>query len=61
LVEKPAPPRLPRLVNPRDLEVYRLYTDEKKAIRELSKKFGLSEIRVWGICTAARKKMLTVS
>jgi hypothetical protein len=59
LAEKPLPPRPPRPVNPRNLEIYRLHTVEKKTIRELSQLFDLSEIRVWGICTAIRKKVLT--
>jgi hypothetical protein len=57
LAEKPVPPRPPRPVNPRDMEIYRLHTVEKKTIRELSERFDLSEIRVWGICTAIRKIM----
>jgi hypothetical protein len=55
LAEKPLPPRKPRPVNPRDLEIFRLHTFEKKTIRELSDRFELSEIRVWNICTAIRK------
>jgi len=55
LAAKPAQPRLPRPVNPRDLEIYQLHTGEKKTIRELSERFELSEIRVWGICTSVRK------
>ncbi len=55
LAEKPLPPRKPRAVNPRDWEIYRLHTVEKITIRELSKRFELSEIRVWNICTAIRK------
>ena len=48
LAEKPAPPRLPRPINPRDLEIYPLHTGEKKTIRELSERFELSDTRVWG-------------
>jgi hypothetical protein len=56
LAEKPVPPRKPRPVNPRDVEIYRLHTVEKKTIRELSKRYRLSEIMVWNICTAIRKR-----
>lgn len=56
LAEKPLPPRKPRSVNPRDLEIYRLHTVEKKTIRQLAEQYRLSEIRVWNICTAIRKQ-----
>ncbi len=56
LAEKPLPPRKPRPVNPRDLEIYRLHTVEKKTIRQLAKIYRLSEIRVWNICTSIRKQ-----
>jgi DNA invertase Pin-like site-specific DNA recombinase len=56
LADKPLPPRKPRPVNPRDLEIYRLHTMNKVTIPELAEKYQLSEVRVWGICTAARKK-----
>jgi len=56
LAETPLPPRPPRPVNPRDVEIYRLHTAEKKTIRELSERYRLSEIRVWNICTAIRKQ-----
>jgi hypothetical protein len=55
LAEKPLPLRLPRPVNPRDLEIFRLHTAEKKTIRELANKNGISMKRVWGICTRMRK------
>jgi DNA invertase Pin-like site-specific DNA recombinase len=56
LAEKPLPPRKPRPVNPRDLEIYRLHTVEKMTIRELSLQYNLSETRVWGICTTRKKQ-----
>ncbi len=56
LAEKQLPPRLPRPVNPRDLEIFHLHTVEKKTIRELSERYKLSEIRVWNICTTVRKR-----
>jgi hypothetical protein len=56
LADKPPPPRKPRPVNPRDMEIYRLHTMNKLTIPELAEKYQLSEVRVWGICTAARKK-----
>ncbi len=55
LAEKPLPPRKPRPVNPRDREIFRLHTEEKQTIRELSKRFDLSEKRIWNICTVERK------
>jgi hypothetical protein len=55
LAEKPLPPRLPRPVNPRDMEIYRLHTSEKKTIRELANRYDISMKRVWGICTRMRK------
>jgi hypothetical protein len=57
LAEKPLLPRAPQPINPKDLEIYRLHVVEKRTIRELSEHFDLSEIRVWGICTAIRKIM----
>jgi hypothetical protein len=56
LAKKPLPPRPPRLVNPRDVEIYRLHTEEKKTIRQLAEIYQLSEIRVWNICTSIRKQ-----
>jgi hypothetical protein len=53
--------RPPRPVNPRDFEIYGLHNDEKKTIRELSVQFGLSETRLWGICTVVRKRMFIAS
>jgi hypothetical protein len=53
--EKPLPPRP---VNPRELEIYRLHTIDKKNIPELPEQYNLSEVRVRGICTAVRKKIL---
>ena len=55
LAEKPLPPKKPKPINPRDLEVYRLHVVEKKTIRERSDLYNLSEVRVWGICTPIRK------
>ncbi len=55
LAEKPLPPRPPKPVNPRDLEIYRMHTEEKKTIRQIAEQYQLSEIRVWNICTAIRK------
>ena len=60
LAEKPLPPRKPRPVNPRDLEIYRLHMEEKKTIRELAKEFNLKMKSVWGICTRMRKHELSV-
>lgn len=56
LAEKPLHPQKPRPVNPRDREIYRLHTIEKKTIQELSNLFQLSEVRVWGICSGERKR-----
>jgi len=56
LAEKPLPPRKPRPVNPRDVEIYRMHTVEKKTIRQLASLYHLSEIRVWNICTSIRKQ-----
>jgi DNA invertase Pin-like site-specific DNA recombinase len=56
LADKPLLPRPPRPVNPRDVEIFRLHIVDKKTIRELSERFDLSEIRVWNICTAIRKR-----
>jgi len=56
LAEKPLPPRSPRPINPRDVEIYRLHTVEKKTIRNISEQFDLSETRVWSICTSMRKR-----
>jgi len=53
--EQRAAPRPPRLVNPRDLEIFRLHTVEKKTIRELANRYDISMKRVWGICTRMRK------
>jgi predicted DNA-binding protein (UPF0251 family) len=61
LAEKPLPPKPPRPVNTRDVEIFRLHTTEGKTIRELSEQFDLSEKSVWGICTGIRKKMLAAS
>ncbi|MEW6093081.1 MAG: recombinase family protein [Chloroflexota bacterium] len=55
LAKKPLPPRKPRPINLRDLEIYRLHTGEKKSIRQLAEQYRLSEIRVWNICTTIRK------
>ena len=55
LAEKPMQPKPPRPVNPRDVEIYRMHTVEKKTIRQLARLYHLSEIRVWNICTAIRK------
>jgi len=46
----------PRLVKPRNLEIYRLHTVEKKTIHELAECFVLSQIRIWGICKKTRKR-----
>jgi DNA invertase Pin-like site-specific DNA recombinase len=46
---------LPVPVNPRDVAIYRLHTEEKRTIPSLAKEFGLSEKRIWGICTKMRK------
>jgi hypothetical protein len=54
LAEKPRQSRLPRPVDPRDLEIYRLHTVEKKTIRQIADIYQLSEIRVWNICTFIR-------
>ena len=55
LAEKPLPPRKPRPINPRDLEIYRLHLEEKKTIRELAEKYNLTMKSVWGLCTRVRK------
>jgi len=56
LAEKPLHQRKPRPINPRDLEIFRQHTEEKKTIRQLAEQYRLSEIRVWNICTAIRKQ-----
>lgn len=56
LAEKPLLPRTPKPVNPRDVEIYRLHTVEKKTVRQLADMYQLSEIRVWNICTVINKK-----
>jgi Mor family transcriptional regulator len=61
LAEKPLQPRLPQSVNPRDMDIFRLHTVEKKTIPEVAKKYNLSEVRVWGICTVVRKRMFIAS
>jgi hypothetical protein len=55
LADKPLPPRPPRSVNPRDLEIYRLHTVEKKTIRELANIHAISVKRIWAICTRVWK------
>jgi len=56
LAEKPLPPRKPRPVNPRNVEIYRLHTVEKNTIRQLAEMYQLSEIRVLNICTAIKEQ-----
>jgi len=58
LAEKPLPPRKPKPVNPRDLEICRLHSEEKMTIRELAGKYNLTMKSVWGICTRVRKLMI---
>jgi len=48
------PPPVP--TNPRDIEIYRLHTEEKRSVLSLAKEYGLKEKSVWGICTRMRKK-----
>jgi len=55
LEEKPLPPRKPRLVNPRDLEIFRLHTEENTTVRELAGKYNLTMKSIRGICTRIRK------
>ena len=55
LAEKPLPPKPPQPIDPRNLEIYRLHSIEKKTIRELANTYGISMKRVWGICTQMRK------
>jgi hypothetical protein len=55
LAEKPLPPRPPKPVNPRDMEIFRLHTEDKKTVRELARKYSLSMKSVRGICTRMRK------
>ena len=42
-------------INPRDLEIYRLRTEEMRTIPSLAEEFWLKEKSVWGICTKMRK------
>lgn len=39
----------------RDLKIYRLHVDEHVKVKTLAQQFGLSEKRIWSICTAVRK------
>jgi len=59
LAEKPLPPRKPRPVNPRDLEIYRLHTEENITVRELAGKYTLTMKSIRGICTRMRKYINT--
>jgi hypothetical protein len=56
LAEKPLPPKPLKPISPRDLEIYRLHTIEKKTIRELAITYRISMKRVWSICTRVRKR-----
>ena len=47
------PPPVP--TNPRNVEIYRLHTEEMRTIPSLAEEFGLKEKSVWGICTKMRK------
>jgi hypothetical protein len=49
------PPPVP--TNPRDVEIYRLHTEEMRTIPSLAEEFGLKEKSIWGICTKIRKVM----
>ncbi|MGA2505368.1 MAG: hypothetical protein ABSG01_14895 [Anaerolineales bacterium] len=51
--------RLSQPIHPGDWEIHQLHTVEKKTIQELLRKYDLSEVRVWGICTALRKQAIT--
>jgi hypothetical protein len=48
---------LPVPTNPRDVEIYRLHTEEMCTIPSLTEEFGLKEKSVWGICTRMRNML----
>ena len=50
------PPPVP--TNPRDVEIYRLHTEDERTIPSLAKEFELKEKSVWGICTKMRKMLV---
>ena len=51
------PKRPPRPTSARDWEIYNRHM-AGETIRALANQFGLSETRVWGICTKIRKHLL---
>jgi hypothetical protein len=55
LAHAPKKPKPEKPICPRDAEIYRLHTKEKRSIPSLAKEFGLAEKSVWGICTRVRK------
>jgi hypothetical protein len=57
LAPLPRKNRKKRPTNPRDLEIYRLHTEEKRTIASLAKGFGLAENSVWGICNRVGKRV----
>jgi len=56
LAPAPKKPKPEKPIKPRDAEIYRLHTQEKRTIPSLAKEFGLKEKSVWGICTRVRRK-----
>ena len=49
----------PVYTNPRrDVEIYRLHTEEEHTIPTLANEYGLKEKSIWGICTKVRKMLL---
>ena len=49
---------VPIPINPCDVEIYHLHTEEKRTITWLAKEYGLKEKSIRGICAKVRKSLL---